>query len=232
MGLSRLRPIRSVPMRGARRISNAMTDLGERWNVTWLIHNPIAMHYYHQLALADADPMMRTLGDAFPAAQRYIDVGAGTGTFAASAQRLGRQVVACERSLVGRMYARRQGVRALDFDLTRDQPVRSASGFDLAFCFEVAEHLDAGLGQRLVEFLAGTAPVVIFSAAHPGQGGLGHVNEQPREYWIERFENEGMAYLQDVSRRVSARFVEEGGQAAWLRDNVMVFELRPRREAR
>jgi SAM-dependent methyltransferase len=208
-----------------------MTHLGERWNVNWLIHNPVAMHYYHQLALADADPMMRTLGEAFPAAQRYIDVGAGTGTFTASAQRLGREVLACERSLIGRMYARRQGVRALDFDLTRDPPVRSASGFDLAFCFEVAEHLDARLGQRLVEFLASTAPVVIFTAAHPGQGGLGHVNEQPREYWIERFENEGMAYLHDVTRRVSAGFAEKGGQGPWLRDNVMVFEFRPRQEA-
>jgi SAM-dependent methyltransferase len=226
MALTRLRPLRSLPMRGLWRTSTAMTRLGERWKVDSLIYNPLAMHSYHQLALADAEPMMQTLGGAFPDAQRYIDVGAGTGTFAASAQRLGREVLACERSLVGRMYARHQGVQVGDLDLARDPPVRGAGEFDLAYCFEVAEHLEPSLGDRLIHFLAGRAPVVVFTAAPPGQGGFGHVNEQPRAYWIERFQKEGMTYLPELSRRVALEFEQRGGKGIWLRDNVMVFEHR------
>jgi SAM-dependent methyltransferase len=222
----RLRPVRSLPMRGLWRVSTAMTRLGERLGVDWLIYNPLAMHSYHRLALADAEPMIRTLKQTFPDARRYIDVGAGTGTFAAAAQRNGRQVLACERSLVGRLYARRQGVSARPLDLTRDPPMREAGRFDLAYCFEVAEHLDAPLGDRLVEFLAASAPFVVFTAAPPGQGGFGHVNEQPRGYWIKRFEAEGMTYLAEVTTRVAAEYERRGGRGMWLRDNVMVFERR------
>ena len=30
---------------------------------------------------------------------------------------------------------------------------------------------------------------MVFTVAQPGQGGKGHINEQPLNYWIEKFEN-------------------------------------------
>jgi hypothetical protein len=35
---------------------------------------------------------------------------------------------------------------------------------------------------------------VIMSGATPGQGGYHHVNEQPREYWIDKFAEYGFTY--------------------------------------
>lgn len=54
---------------------------------------------------------------------------------------------------------------------------------DLALCIEVAEHLPAWCAAPLVAYLCSLAPVVVFSAARPGQGGTGHLNERPAEYW-------------------------------------------------
>ena len=70
--------------------------------------------------------------------------------------------------------------------------------------------------------LAATAPIVIFSAATPGQGGQGHVNEQPHEYWISRFESQGMFcdHERSVAFRVSWR---SAGVDFWYADNVLVF---------
>lgn len=63
--------------------------------------------------------------------------------------------------------------------------------FDVAISLEVAEHLPAPAGDALVAALVRCAPVVVFSAAIPGQGGTEHVNEQWQSYWAERFAAHG-----------------------------------------
>ena len=59
--------------------------------------------------------------------------------------------------------------------------------FDLAVSLEVAEHLPATSAKGFVESLCRVAPVILFSAAVPGQGGTNHVNEQWPEYWRQLF---------------------------------------------
>jgi hypothetical protein len=63
--------------------------------------------------------------------------------------------------------------------------------FDLATCLEVAEHLPTRASQTLVLTLVKAAPVVLFSAAVPGQGGMHHVNEQWPEFWDRAFGRSG-----------------------------------------
>jgi len=63
--------------------------------------------------------------------------------------------------------------------------------FDLAVCLEVGEHLDEQIASTLVASLVAHAPAVLFSAAIPGQGGAGHVNERWPSYWAERFRASG-----------------------------------------
>lgn len=74
-------------------------------------------------------------------------------------------------------------------DLTA--PVKLEKVFDLAICLEVAEHLPQSAAATLVESLVRAAPVVVFSAAIPGQGGINHVNEQWQDYWVEEFGKQG-----------------------------------------
>ena len=64
--------------------------------------------------------------------------------------------------------------------------------FDVACSLEYAEHLPAEHARDLVALLAGAAPVVLFSAAVPGQGGLGHVNEQRQSWWAALFAERGL----------------------------------------
>src|SRR4051812_45576701 len=84
--------------------------LGEKLNIHWLIYNPIHFMHFHEHALENAPGVIRAFRSVFPDAQRYIDVSAGTGAFAAEAQRAGRQVIACEHSPKGRKVAESQGV--------------------------------------------------------------------------------------------------------------------------
>lgn len=59
--------------------------------------------------------------------------------------------------------------------------------FDLAISLEVGEHLSPEYARVFVHSLAMAAPTVLFSAAIPGQSGVGHVNEQWPDYWIDLF---------------------------------------------
>ena len=59
--------------------------------------------------------------------------------------------------------------------------------FDLVLCLETAEHLRPERADSFVTELTKLAPMVVFSAAVPGQGGTFHINEQWQTYWAERF---------------------------------------------
>lgn len=63
--------------------------------------------------------------------------------------------------------------------------------YDLVLCLEVAEHLGEQYADILVDNACRHSDIVFWSAATPGQGGYHHVNEQPHEYWIEKFRLRG-----------------------------------------
>jgi 2-polyprenyl-3-methyl-5-hydroxy-6-metoxy-1,4-benzoquinol methylase len=74
--------------------------------------------------------------------------------------------------------------------------------YDLAVCLEVAEHLPESAAADLVRMLTTLAPIVLFSAAVPGQGGIGHINEQWPQYWKQRFEEHGFEQVDGIRRHI------------------------------
>ena len=80
--------------------------------------------------------------------------------------------------------------RIVRANLEREVP--NLGRFDVAICIEVAEHLPKRVAPALVEGLAAMSDRVLFTAAQPGQGGTHHVNEQPREFWLDLFARHGL----------------------------------------
>ena len=62
---------------------------------------------------------------------------------------------------------------------------------DLGVCLEVLEHLENETGKKLVQELSHNCVMILFSAATPGQGGTGHINEREHNYWLNQFEENG-----------------------------------------
>ena len=50
--------------------------------------------------------------------------------------------------------------------------------------------------------LTDLSPVVLFSAAVPGQGGVEHLNEQWQEYWIDKFAQRGYVAIDCLRPRI------------------------------
>lgn len=91
--------------------------------------------------------------------------------------------------------------------------------FDLAMSVEVAEHLPATRAPGYVAELAALAPVVLFSAAIPEQGGLHHVNEQWPDYWAGLFAQHGYRCA-DVLRW---RIWDDPAVTWWYKQNLLLF---------
>lgn len=99
--------------------------------------------------------------------------------------------------------------------------------FDLAVCLEVAEHLQPESSSTLVKWLTQVAPIVIFSAAVPGQGGHGHINLHPREYWHNEFTQHEFV----IADRVREKLRVTSSVAPWYRYNTIDYLQRQHPQA-
>jgi SAM-dependent methyltransferase len=207
-------------------VAGWLSRIGERHNQQWLIYNPVLFLFFFGRSIADAPGVIKVVEEVFPEAQTFLDVGAGSGGFAAEVKRTGRQITACEYNKIGRWFSRLQGVDSHPFDLNASPAAPAVTGrFDLAYSFEVGEHLPPELGERMVAFIAEHARQVVFTAAIPGQGGMGHINEQPPEYWVELFTAAGMDFDEALTARIRQRFDEEK-LAPWFAKNAIVLRSR------
>lgn len=109
-------------------------------------------------------------------ARTVIDIGCGTGGWAHTAETLGYQALGVDLNVPEDQILCSDYVNQ---DISEGYP---CSGYDLAICLEVAEHLPPESAISLVEGLS-QATSVLFSAATPGQLGVGHINCQPHDYW-------------------------------------------------
>jgi SAM-dependent methyltransferase len=197
----------------------SIAHIGERRGIHALTYNPVILYRYDKLARESAPGFAARIVATF-GPLRYLDVGAGTGRLAEALRELGSSADACEYSRWGRMLAARRGLQVERFDLSKAQPGPSSASYDIAVCLEVAEHVSADVGDRLVEYLA-TFPVIVFTAAPPGQRGVGHINEQPQSYWDTRFKTFGRRRQHQLERRVvSAQGPVPG---TWLLENLMIY---------
>lgn len=142
-----------------------------------------------------------------------LDVGCGTGISLDYFRARGISVCGLEGSALAISKARNAPL-IQQHDL--DEPIDLGERFDLVWCFEVAEHLHPRSAPALLKTLTNHSDRILLSAARPGQGGLGHLNEQAPEYWIELMRERGFALGRETDRyrKLPDHFAE----------NILVFE--------
>lgn len=98
--------------------------------------------------------------------------------------------------------------------------------FDLCMCLEVAEHIEFEFADILIDNCCSMSDLVLFTAAKPGQEGTGHVNLQPKEYWLFKFKQHGYALRSDKTVEFILKlepWKHKKGIKAYY-ENAMVFE--------
>jgi SAM-dependent methyltransferase len=149
-----------------------------------------------------------------------VDFGCGPGYLSRELAKLGVQVTAID----GFSQPDLSGVSVEFETLNLNDPTLIANFFtgkyfDLAVSLEVAEHLEPEVSTTLVNWLTKVAPVVVFSAAVPGQQGDGHINLRPRDYWHSLFTQHNFT----VADRIRERLRRHPSVAHWYRYNVLDY---------
>lgn len=145
--------------------------------------------------------------------QTVLDLGCGTGASLDFFLDNGIDVVGVEGSALAKSRAQHPEHIQL-FDLNEELNLNRK--FDLLWCLEVVEHIHPKYVDNLMKTFGNHSDRIVLSAAHPGQGGEGHFNEQPASYWITLFEQHGFTY--DPVRSKELQKTEE-----IFSDNILTF---------
>ncbi len=166
-----------------------------------------------EVALRAARHVMPYVQDRTMRARSVVDVGCGTGAWLSVAKK--------EYGCAVHGYDAYAGPLLIDTDEYTQTDISagiSCAGYELALCLEVGEHLPEAAARPLVAGLC-EARYVLFSAGHPGQRGVHHVNEQWGTWWAALFAEHGYY----GTNAVKWQFWENREVADFYRENMILF---------
>jgi SAM-dependent methyltransferase len=188
-----------------------------------LVFNPYTFAAFHRSALERAPSFVSEFVRIYLGVRRIVDLGCGSGVFVAEFRKYDVHAEGYEHSATARAIAARSlGIELRPFHVETFCSPKEA--FESCICLEVAHYLSEATGMRLVEICTECAPRVAFSSAHRSQGGYGHINEQPKLYWIERFGQLGFAFREDLTERMAAHLRRSLVRGMWFAENICLFE--------
>jgi 2-polyprenyl-3-methyl-5-hydroxy-6-metoxy-1,4-benzoquinol methylase len=145
-----------------------------------------------------------------------IDLGAGSGVYVEELRKLGAQ--------------------AQGYDITPDQPrpdlVQTATMFQVqapaavVLCLEVAEHVLQHLSPLVVTSCwlnCEPGGYVVWSAAQPGQQGVGHINCHYPEYWANLAREQGFVLRKDLEADLHS-YITSGYHMGWFANNRQIWQ--------
>lgn len=194
-------------------MSRSEVDYGPAWQAA------------HRWAHGPARAALGVIFERYGTPGTMLDVGCGEGALCKMASALGVRSVGLDIGLADEIETDERYC-LIKADLRK--PRQLGELFQMVVCWEVAEHLPAEAAATLVETIVGhTGRRLFFSAAVPGQGGHGHINEQPHTYWRGLLEKAGLVYQanETTGLRLALEPVVKG--AWWYARNMMVFEVAP-----
>ena len=146
-----------------------------------------------------------------------LDIGCGPGIYVQSLHEHG--VFAEGLDVDPRVKGKQHLFHMNMFDL--DPKFRS----DAVLCLETAEHINPELAENVVETVArATSKTLIWTAAHPGQSGEGHINLRPKEYWQALFEAQGLKRNLLKEAELITHIKGTGYYMGWFVQNILYLE--------
>ncbi len=106
-------------------------------------------------------------------------------------------------------------------DLTIPLKLEYTSDFSLSI--EVGEHIEEQYADIYVKNICDNSfKWVLFSAAIPGQSGVGHINCQYKDYWIKKFEK-NFFIVDYVETKLFLDYLVTGYHMGWMKTNGMIL---------
>jgi glycosyltransferase involved in cell wall biosynthesis/SAM-dependent methyltransferase len=153
--------------------------------------------------------------------KKVLDIGCGPGTYVEEliAEGVDAFGIDIDDRVEGKDYLAKESI----FDTKRTA--------DTVMTFEVLEHIDPKFADQEVDALYNALEdggTLIFTAAQPGQGGVGHINCRKKEYWGKKLVAKGLVFDEQltadlIEALLKNRYNQET-YMGWFINNVMVFK--------
>jgi glycosyltransferase involved in cell wall biosynthesis/2-polyprenyl-3-methyl-5-hydroxy-6-metoxy-1,4-benzoquinol methylase len=145
-----------------------------------------------------------------------LDIGSGPGMYVDELIKVGVPAfgIDIDDRVEGKDYLAKESI----FDTKRTAEV--------VICYEVLEHIDPAYADQEVDALYNAIEpggTLVFTAAQPGQGGVGHINCRKKEYWLKKFIAKGLIYHPGLTTEL-IDYERQGIHMGWFVNNVMVFK--------
>ena len=147
---------------------------------------------------------------------KILDIGCGPGMYVEELINVGIDAhgIDIDDRVEGKKYLSKESI----FDTKKTA--------DTVICFEVLEHIDPMHADEEVDAIYNaieSGGTLIFTAAQPGQGGVGHINCRKRDYWLKKFITKGLFYDVELTNKLIA-YEKEGIHMGWFVNTVMVLK--------
>lgn len=147
--------------------------------------------------------------------KNIIDIGCGSGLYVYSLRDEGIETYGYDINTIveGKEFLYKESI----FDINHHS--------ELIICLEVAEHIETKFNDDIVDSLyrnlkpGGT---LIFTAAFPGQMGIGHINCQPKEYWLDKFTKKGLKRNLEAEQHWEDNMSSKE-HMGWFKINKLIF---------
>jgi len=97
--------------------------------------------------------------------------------------------------------------------------------YDCVVSIETAEHIENNKSDQFVKNIVLSAKptaYIIFTAAQPGQSGSGHINCQPKQFWIDKFLSHGFLVNEEVTKDIKENW-KQLKAPDYVINNLIVF---------
>lgn len=142
-----------------------------------------------------------------------LDIGCGPGHFVESMRDIGINALGID-------IDERIGKKPYLF---REDILYTKFVADVCICLEVFEHIEEDYADELVDKVSSMfMDTLIFTAAQPGQGGVGHINCQYPKYWSDKFIDRGLCrnyFMEEILKD----YCTKGRYMGWFYNNLQVY---------
>jgi 2-polyprenyl-3-methyl-5-hydroxy-6-metoxy-1,4-benzoquinol methylase len=163
-------------------------------------------------------PFAKRLADwiaAELAPETVLDIGCGPGTYVRAMRAAGVDAIGIDTDdrVLGQDHLEQRSLFGLE------------SQAELVVCLEVAEHIDPEKTEEIAKCVTDAilpGGHLIWSAAQPGQGGVGHINCRPRSDWEELFAAQGLTRCIETENKLRED-MRSGYHMGWFYNNAIVL---------
>lgn len=145
-----------------------------------------------------------------------IDLGCGPGTYVKCFTELG---VSCIGYDTDQRVEGKENLKCKSLFEVEDTA-------DVVLCMEVAEHIDSSKNNEIVQCVEKVLKkegVLIWTAAKPGQSGVGHINCQTKDYWHQLFEKTSL--IRDFKMEEQIIYdISQGYHMGWFVQNLLIYK--------